>query len=181
MSQTKPRGQMLRVPPAPGREGQGAFSATAKSNGYSTKCPLDSRLWSLHASPSSRKGIKAAPSPPGQPTKQERTLFGPLDVLAAEHIPCLSFSGLKTLRPGSIEKGQWCPGQKPRLLITISLRAPELRVVVVVGVRPPGLGIRGTVCYPDVCVWGGPKASHVVKAGSDYRSLGLAGLGPLSP
>lgn len=95
------------------------------------------------------KGIKAAPSPQGRPSKQERTLLRPLDVLAAEHVLCLSFSGLKALRPGSIEKGQWCPGQKPRLLITVSLRAPELRVVVV-GVRPPGLGIRGTVCYPDM-------------------------------
>lgn len=46
-------------------------------------------------------------------------------------------------------------------------------------VRPPGLGIRGTVCYPDGGV--GPKASRVVKARSDYRSLGLAGLGSPSP
>lgn len=128
------------------------------------------------------KGIKAAPSPQGWPSKQERTLLGPLDVLAAEHMLCLSFSGLKALRPGSIEKGQWCPGQKPRLLITVSLRAPKLRVVVV-----EGSGLQGWASEElSATQMGGgggrcPKASHVVKAGSDYRSLGLAGLGSLSP
>ena len=74
------------------------------------------------------KASRQAP-PQDWPSRQERTLLRPLGVLAAEHTLCLSFSGLKGLRPGSIEKGQRCPRQKPRLLITLSLGAPELRAL----------------------------------------------------
>lgn len=87
------------------------------------------------------------------------------------HTLCLSFSGLKGFRPGSAEKRQRrarAEANAPNYLSHSGLQSLGR------GVRPPGLGIRGAVRYPRTR---GSRGSPLLQAGSDYRSLGLAGLG----